>query len=408
MKTICRFCGQPLKHTFCDLGLSPVSNSYLSQEQLEKKEQVFPLHAYICDNCFLVQLEEFQSPKEIFNDYAYFSSYSTSWLKHCEEYVEMMVKRFQLNSSHQVIEIASNDGYLLQYYKNRGIPILGIEPAENVARKAKEKGIPTVVDFFGTKVAHELKQNNLQADVLCGNNVLAHVPMLNDFVQGMKILLKPHGIITMEFPHLHRLMESNQFDTIYHEHFSYFSFLTVRKIFKKHGLTIWDVAQLKTHGGSLRIFASHSETHPQETLAATSLEEFEIKMGYNKLETYLSFSEKIDTIKDQLTHFFLNAQKSGKKVVAYGAPAKGNTLLNFCQIKKEFLPYTVDKNPHKQGKYLPGTKIPIYSPDKIKETKPDYLLILPWNLKDEIMDQMQEIRSWGGKFVIPIPELEEI
>lgn len=408
-KRNCRFCGNSLNHTFCDLGISPFSNAYLKLENLQQQELVFPLHAFVCDQCFLVQLEEFQAPHQIFEEYAYFSSYSESWLKHAKHYVEEMCLRFSLDSTHQVIEIASNDGYLLKYFKDRSIPVLGIEPARNVASVAENQGIPTLTKFFGSQTAQELIQQNLKADLLLGNNVLAHVPNLNDFVYGMKLLLKPHGIITMEFPHLLRLMEENQFDTIYHEHFSYFSFLTVEKIFAKHGLTLFDVEQLATHGGSLRIFAKHTDddSHPIE-MRVTQLKNLEKSYGLDQLITYQNFSRKVLGIKEQILGFLQQCKASNQEVAGYGAPAKGNTLLNYCGIKPDLLKYTVDLNPYKQGKFLPGTHIPIKSPDFISKAKPAYLLILPWNLKHEIIHQMAHIREWGGKFVIPIPKLEII
>lgn len=403
----CRFCKASLSHTFCDLGLSPLSNSYLKEEDLSKKEPFYPLHAYVCDQCFLVQLEEFETPDQIFSDYAYFSSYSESWLKHAEKYANDMTRRFGYNSNSQVIEIASNDGYLLQYFVKKGIPVLGIEPAANVAAVAEKVGVPSLVKFFGVNTATELAKQGKKADLLLGNNVLAHVPDLNDFVAGMKIVLNPQGVITMEFPHLLRLMEENQFDTIYHEHFSYLSFLTVEKVFAKHGLTLFDVEELPTHGGSLRIYAKHTNDSSKSiSYNVSELKERELKYGLNKLETYMMFDKKVQRTKESLLKFLTEAKMQGKTVIGYGAPAKGNTLLNFCGVKNDLIAYTVDRSPHKQGKYLPGTHIPIKSPETISSTKPDYLLILPWNLKDEIMQQMSGIRSWGGQFVVPIPKPE--
>lgn len=403
-KTTCRFCGTPLTYTFCDLGMSPLSNSYLKEEDLLKDEAIYPLHAYVCEKCFLVQLEQFETPTHIFSDYAYFSSYSDSWLKHAENYVQEMMQRFKFNSSNQVIEIASNDGYLLRYFKEKGIPVLGIEPAANVADVAQAAGIPTQIKFFSVQTAKELLKEKKQADLLIGNNVLAHVPDLNDFVAGMKLVLKPHGIITMEFPHLWKLMVEHQFDTIYHEHFSYFSFITVEKIFAKHGLSIFDVQELSTHGGSLRIFAKHQEDHSKEiSLTVAELKEREISFGLDKLATYQAFQKNVAQTKESLLKFFIETKKQGKTVVGYGAPAKGNTLLNFCGVGREDIDYTVDRSRYKQGRFLPGTHIAIKEPAEISKTKPDYLLILPWNLKDEIMQQMAYINSWGGKFVIPIP-----
>ena len=402
----CRFCGKELKHTFADLGVSSLANSYLKEEQLQKMEPFYPLHAYTCEACHLVQLQEFQSPKNIFSEYAYFSSYSESWLKHAKSYSESMIDRFGFNSNSHIVEIASNDGYLLQYFKERDIPVLGIEPAENVAKAALEIGIPTIVKFFGVQTAKELAAEGRRADLLIGNNVLAHVPDLNDFVKGMKILLNADGLITMEFPHLMRLYEENQFDTIYHEHFSYFSFLTVRKVFAAHGLDIFDVEELHTHGGSLRIYACHVEKKAvKEGTNAKNLIDKETAAGYDTLEHYLSFGEKVKKTKQNILQFMIDAKREGKSIAGYGAPAKGNTLLNYCGIRTDFIDYTVDRSPHKQGQFLPGTHIPIYHPDKIKETKPDYLVILPWNLKDEIMAQMDHVRAWGGKFVTLIPDV---
>ncbi len=400
----CRFCKASLKDSFADLGMSPFSNSYISQENLHRMEPFFPLHAYVCDHCFLVQLGEFQNPASIFTDYAYFSSFSDSWLKHAKEYTNIMIERFKLNSSHQVMEIASNDGYLLQYFKEQGIPVLGIEPAENVAKVAEEKGIPCITKFFGKQTASELVSEGKQPDLLLGNNVLAHVPDIHDFVGGMKIVLKPQGFITMEFPHLLRLIEDNQFDTIYHEHFSYLSFLTVEKIFTEHGLTLFDVEEIPTHGGSLRIYARHSEDNSKPVSDRTKeLRNREIAFGLDSMKTYTAFAEKVKETKRKLLSFLIKAKEDGKKIVGYGAPAKGNTLLNYCGVGTDFIDYTVDRSPYKQGQVLPGIRIPIFHPDKIKETKPDYLLILPWNIKEEIMDQMAHIRQWGGKFVVPIP-----
>ena len=403
----CRFCGAVLEHTFCDLGMSPLSNAFLSEQQLQHMEPFYPLHAYVCAKCFLVQLQEFESPRHIFaEDYAYFSSYSQTWLDHARNYAEYMVRRFGYGPKSQVIEIASNDGYLLQYFKQKNIPVLGIEPAENCARAAEQVGIPTLVKFFGTALSKELQAQGRSANLLLGNNVLAHVPDLNDFVAGLKILLAAHGVITMEFPHLLRLMLENQFDTIYHEHFSYFSFYTVEKVFARHGLKLFDVEQLPTHGGSLRIFAAHAEdASKMSSDRVQRLREEEIAFGIAELKTYLGFSEQVKRIKRKLLEFLIDAKASGKTIVGYGAPAKGNTLLNYCGIRGDFIDYTVDRSPHKQGKFLPGTHIPVYAPEKIRETRPDYVLILPWNIKDEIVAQIADIRSWGGRFVVPIPEV---
>jgi 2-polyprenyl-3-methyl-5-hydroxy-6-metoxy-1,4-benzoquinol methylase len=405
----CRFCQQPLHHTFVNLGGSPISNDFLTIEQLGKSEKFYPLHTYVCDQCFLVQLPEVESREHIFSDgnYAYFSSYSESWLKHCENYTNLMIEQFKLDKSSQVIEIASNDGYLLQYFQSKNISVLGIEPATNVAAVAEAKGIPTLTKFFGVETARELVQLGKKADLLLGNNVLAHVPDLNDFVAGLKLLLKSNGIITIEFPHLLQLINQSQFDTIYHEHFSYFSFLTVERVFAAHGLTLFDVEELTTHGGSLRIYGRHVENNK---LAVTDrVTELKVKEGSAKLDridTYLDFTKKVESIKFQLLTFLIQAKNEGKSVVGYGAPAKGNTLLNYCGIRTDFIDYTVDRSPHKQGLFLPGTHIPIDNPDQITQTKPDYLLILPWNLRSEIIEQMACIRDWGGKFVVPIPQLE--
>ncbi len=402
----CRFCSTPLTHSFCDLGMSPLSNAYLSSAQLNQMEPFFPLHAYVCDTCYLVQLQEFQSPEKIFGDYAYFSSYSESWLAHAQAYTEAMSSRFELNSHSQVIEIASNDGYLLQYFKQKGIPVLGIEPAANVAEVALQKGIPTLTKFFGVATANALARDKLHADLLLGNNVLAHVPDLNDFVAGMKILLKPDGVITMEFPHLLRLMQENQFDTIYHEHFSYFSFTTVEKIFAKHGIALFDVDELPTHGGSLRIYGRHSEAGGKPTARIEDLKLRERAARLTDHSAYSAFAEQVRETKRGLLEFLIKTKRAGKHIVGYGAAAKGNTLLNYCGVRQDFLDYTVDRSPHKQGKYLPGTHIPIYAPDKIRETKPDFVLILPWNLKSEVVEQMAHIRAWGGKFIVPVPHVE--
>ncbi|HEX2916696.1 MAG TPA: class I SAM-dependent methyltransferase [Chloroflexia bacterium] len=403
----CRFCGKPLQYTFVDLGMSPLCESYIKPEQLNDMERFYPLRVYICDECFLVQLHEYISPVEIFSEYAYFSSYSDSWLDHARRYTEEMIARFGLNEQSQVIEIASNDGYLLQYFVARNVPVIGIDPAANVAETAMRKGVPTLIKFFGRETARMLLAIGRQADLLVGNNVLAHVPDINDLVGGMKLLLKPRGVITMEFPHLMRLMEGNQFDTIYHEHFSYLSFITVEKIFAGHGLTIFDVEELPTHGGSLRIYARHSgDSSRGVTYRVDELRERELSAGFTELETYIAFAEQVKETKRKLLEFLIEAKRSGKSVAAYGAPGKGNTLLNYCGIRTDFLDYTVDRNPYKQGSFLPGTHIPIYNPDKIRETKPDYLLILPWNLKNEIMQQMSCIREWGGQFVVPIPEVQ--
>jgi SAM-dependent methyltransferase len=386
--------------------MSPLCQKHVKPEEANDMEKFFPLHAYVCQNCWLMQLEEFASPDEIFaQEYAYFSSYSDSWLAHAKRYTEMMIERFGLQSDNLVVELASNDGYLLQWFHQAGIPVLGVEPAGNVAEVAQEKGIRTEVKFFGLQTAQELSGTYGKADVLLGNNVLAHVPDINDFVSGMKAMLAPGGVITMEFPHLQRLIEENQFDTIYHEHFSYLSFVAVNRIFAHHGITLFDVEELPTHGGSLRIFGRHTEDEARQvTPRVTELLQRERDLGFESLEYYAAFEEKVKETKRKLLSFLIEAKRQGKTVVGYGAPGKGNTLLNYCGIRTDFLDYTVDRSPHKQGNFLPGTHIPIYAPDKIRETKPDYVLILPWNLKKEISQQMDYIREWGGQFVVPIPE----
>lgn len=403
----CRFCGAPLHVSLVDLGMSPLCESFLSLEQLNQMEPFYPLHVYVCENCYLAQLEEYVSPEHIFTEYAYFSSYAVTWLQHAEKYVNSMTERFKLNDKSFVVEVASNDGYLLQYFVKKNIPVLGIEPAKNVAKVAIEKGVPTLTEFFGVKLAEQLRAEGRQADLIAGNNVLAQVPDINDFVGGMKILLKPGGVITIEFPHLMRLMEENQFDTIYHEHFSYFSFITAEKIFAAHGLTLFDVEELPTHGGSLRIHGRHTENEALTvTVRAKEMHEREVKAGFTKMEHYAAFGEQVKETKRKLLEFLITAKREGKSIAGYGAPGKGNTLLNYCGIRTDFLDYTVDRNPYKHGRFLPGTHIPIYSPEKIQETKPDYVFILPWNFKDEIMSQMAGIREWGGRFVIPIPEVK--
>ena len=402
----CRFCGASLSRTFVDLGMSPLCQTHIEAHQLNHMEPFYPLHAYVCEKCFLVQLEEFVAPGDIFSEYAYFSSYSDSWVQHAKRYTDMMVERFGIGSQSLVMEIASNDGYLLQHFVKRQVPVLGIEPAANVAQAALAKNVRSVVRFFGTKSAGEISAEFGQADLLLGNNVLAHVPDLNDFVAGMKLALKPQGIITMEFPHLLRLVEENQFDTIYHEHFSYFSFFTVEQVFAAHGLTLFDVDELPTHGGSLRIYGRHTQDAGKPVTARVAdLRSRELAAGVNRFDYYTSFSEKVKETKRKVLDFLIHARREGKTIVGYGAPGKGNTLLNYCGIRTDFIDYTVDRNPYKQGKYTPGTHIPILHPDRIRETRPDYLFLLPWNLKDEIIQQMAYIREWGGRFVVPIPEV---
>lgn len=401
----CRFCGTLLEHSVVDLGMSPLCESYVPRDQLNEMEAFYPLHVYVCHRCYLVQLQEYVSRETIFSEYAYFSSYSSSWLEHCRRYCEETVTRFGLTAASEVIEVASNDGYALQYFVERGIPALGVEPAANVAKVAIDKGIPTRVAFFGRELARQMRAEGHQADLLFGKNVLAQVHDLNDFIGGMKILLAPDGVITIEFPHLSRMVEENQFDTIYHEHFCYFSFLSARRIFEAHGLRLFDVEELKSHGGSLRIYACHVENESKPVTArAETLAQRELDEGILDLAYYRSFSERVMETKRKLLDFLIQARRNGKTVVGYGAPGKGNTLLNYCGIRTDFLDYTVDRNPYKQGRYLPGTHIPIYAPERIDETKPDYVLILPWNLKSEIMAQLAHIREWGGQFVVPIPE----
>lgn len=405
MPSVCRFCAAPLEQVFADLGMSPLANSYLTRAQANAMERFYPLRAFVCASCFLVQLEEFETPDHIFSEYAYFSSYSTSWLEHSRVYAEQMVDRFGIGPHSHVVELASNDGYLLQYFHERQVPVLGIEPAANVAKVALQKGIPTLVEFFGRETARSLVPESA-AELLIGNNVLAHVPDLNDFVAGMKILLKPGGVITMEFPHLMRLVEQNQFDTIYHEHFSYFSFLTVRRVFAKHGLRLFDVEELPTHGGSLRIYGAHEdETDKPETERAAELAQREREHGFENLETYRAFSRRVREEKRAVLSFLIELKRQGLSIAGYGAPAKGNTLLNFCGIGTDFLDYTVDLSPNKQDHLLPGSHIPIRAPDALRETKPDVVLILPWNLREEIMQQHAYVRDWGGRFAARAPTM---
>jgi SAM-dependent methyltransferase len=387
--------------------MQPLCESYVGPDKLNQMEPFFPLHTYVCENCFLVQLEEYVSPKDIFSEYAYFSSYSDAWLNHAKSYVEMVTEKLGLNGKSQVVEVASNDGYLLQYFVQKGIPVLGVEPAANVAEVAVKKGIPTLVKFFGLDTAHELVNAQKYADLVIGNNVLAQVPDLNGFVESLKIILKPTGVITLEFPHLLKLMDGNQFDTIYHEHFSYFSFITVEKVLSAHGLKIFDVEELSTHGGSLRIYACHTEDKSKPVIqSVNTLRAREVNEGLTNLNTYFSFSEKVRKTKRNLLSLLIYLKRNGKSIVGYGAPGKGNTLLNYCGIRTDFLDYTVDRNSYKQGKYLPGTRIPIFNVDKIKQTKPDYVFILPWNIKEEIMNQLSFIDQWGGKFIVPIPKAQ--
>ena len=404
----CRFCKTELSHAFIDLFNSPASNSFLTAEQLNEPETFYPLKVYTCHQCFLVQVDEYKKSDAIFDsNYVYFSSYSTSWLKHAKQYTEMMTKRFGYNQDSLVIEVASNDGYLLQYFNENKVPVLGIEPTANTAEAAKAKGVNSVVDFFGVRLATELVAKNIKADLLLGNNVLAHVPDIVDFVSGMKIILKETGVVTMEFPHLMQLVDNNQFDTIYHEHFSYLSFTTVKQIFESQGLEMFDVDQIPTHGGSLRIYAKHKEdiSKPVSNNVAVLLT-LEASKGLSGLEYYDGFQEKAMKVKFDLLDFLIQQKNSGKKVAAYGAAAKGNTLLNYCGVKADLVDFVVDANPHKQNKFLPASHIPVVDEDYLKTAKPDYVIILPWNLKDEITKQLSYIREWGGQFVVPIPTVQ--
>jgi SAM-dependent methyltransferase len=408
-KKKCRFCNESLKNVFVDLGMSPLSNAYLAEDKVENSEIFYPLKAYVCHKCLLVQLQEFESPKHIFGEYAYFSSYSNSWLEHAREYTEMAIQRFNISKNSLVVELASNDGYLLKNFKNNDIAVIGIEPAENVAKVAIEEGIPTSIDFFGVELAQKMVDAGSSADLIIGNNVLAHVPNINDFVGGIKLLLKPTGVATIEFPHLLQLMNQNQFDTIYHEHFSYFSFLSVSKIFQYHGMHIFDVEELPTHGGSLRLYITHDDTENFKTSKRVAdLVDKESKSGLDHLNTYRKYSQKVSKWKRDLLLELIKLKNKGGKIVGYGAAAKGNTLLNYCGARTDIIDYVVDRNPYKVGKYLPGTHIPVKHIDNIKKDKPDYLFILPWNLKNEIIEQNSFIRNWGGKFIIPVPEVQII
>lgn len=402
----CQFCGAPLDRVFVDLGMSPLCESFVGENKLDAMEPFFPLRVLVCDACFLVQLREYVAPGDIFSEYAYFSSFSDSWLNHARRYVEQVAARFQLDASSHVVEVASNDGYLLQYFVERGIPVTGIEPAANVAKAAEAKGIRTEVRFMGRETAQALVAGGLRADLLIGNNVLAHVPDINDFVGGLSMVLAPEGVLTMEFPHIEKLMAGNQFDTIYHEHFSYLSFSFVQRLFARHGLTLFDVEELETHGGSLRVYACHTECarHAPQPAVAGLLQR-EADAGFNAPAIYASFAPKVEKVKHDLLDFLISAKRAGKRIAGYGAPGKGNTLLNYCGIRTDLIDYTVDRNPYKHGKYCPGTHIPIFPVEHIEETRPDYLLILPWNLKREIIAQMAYVGAWGAQFVVPIPEV---
>ena len=404
----CRFCGSQLSQLFVDLGLSPLCQTQIRPDQLNHGESYYPLRVFVCGTCFLVQLDEYVSPDVIFSeDYPYYSSYSDSWVKHAKDYSDKMITDYGIGRESFVVEVASNDGYLLQHFVKAGVPCLGIEPADGVAQAAREKGIDTITRFFGQDAAVDVTTQYRKADLVLGNNVLAHVPDLNDFVDGLGTLLADDGIITMEFPHLMRLMQENQFDTIYHEHFSYFSFSTVSRIFTQHGLMVFDVEELHTHGGSLRIYAAHAETGGRSLSSrAAELLEREKSMGFGSIEFYTHFEEQVRETKRALLDFLITAKRAGKVIVGYGAPGKGNTLLNYCGIRQDFLDYTVDRNPHKQGTYTPGTRIPILDPSVISQSKPDYILILPWNLRKEIVESMAYVRAWGCQFVVPIPVVE--
>jgi SAM-dependent methyltransferase len=397
----CRLCGAPLEHVVADLGVSPISNDFLREEDLGRMEPFYPLCALVCAQCKLVQLEAFEPPERIFSDdYAYFSSYSKGWLEHARRYTDATVERFGLDANSKVVEIASNDGYLLQYFVERGIPVLGVEPTANTAAAAIEKGIPTEIRFFGRETAEDLRAEHA-ADLLIANNVLAHVPDLNDFVEGLSLLLAPEGVLTIEFPHLLRLIDEAQFDTIYHEHYSYFSLLTASRALERHGLAIFDVEEVPTHGGSLRIYAGHATRSPGERVL--ELQERERAAELEDLATYTVFADRVRREKREIVRFFIEQKEAGVSIAGYGAPAKGNTLLNYCGIGRDFIDYTVDLNPHKQGRFLPGTRIPILDPDEIRRTQPDLVFILPWNIRDEVMEQLAFVRDWGGRFAARSP-----
>ena len=407
-RALCRLCANPLKATFVDLGMSPLCESFLTGDQLDQMEAYFPLHVLVCDRCFLVQLKEYVKPESIFNEYAYFSSYSTSWVEHARKYCHMIAERCSLGPKSEVFEIASNDGYLLQHFLPLGIPVTGIEPAANVAKIAQAKNIPTLVEFFGLALAKRLVSEGRHADLIVGNNVLAQVPNLSDFTAGMAHLLAPNGVITLEFPHLERLIEENQFDTIYHEHFSYFSLVAVDRLAARHGLKVFDVEPLPTHGGSLRVYlcrlnAAHSTTQSVEALLA-----HERGIGFEDIRTYSRFSTQVHDTKRRLLSFLIKCKEQNAKLCGYGAPGKGNTLLNYCGIGTDFLDFTVDRNPYKHGRYTPGMHIPIRPITAIDEAKPDYILILPWNLKSEIIKQMRHVADWGCKFIVPIPKIHVV
>ncbi len=405
---LCRLCSSPLVHTFVDLGMSPPCESFVAADAANDVEPFYPLHAFVCDECFLVQLQEYVAPENIFTEYAYFSSFSDSWVAHAKRYCDMVIERFALGESSFVVELASNDGYLLQHFLTSNIPMLGIEPAVNVAKVAIGKGIPTLTEFFNEALATDMAARGQKADLIIGNNVLAQVPDINDFVAGMKALLKPEGVITLEFPHIEKLIEENQFDTIYHEHFSYFSLLTIEKMARRHGLKVFDVEEIPTHGGSLRVFFSHEDGNFPREARVDSLLARELNAGLDRIETYTAFSEAVRQTKRNLLSFLIRLKEMRKSICAYGAPGKGNTLLNYCGIGTDFIDFAVDRNPYKHGRLTPGMHIPIRPVSEIQRIKPDYVLILPWNLKTEIVAQMNDIRNWGGKFIVPIPDISII
>jgi hypothetical protein len=402
----CRSCSAPLEDTFVDLGVSPLCESFLGRDQLNQRESFYPLHVRVCRHCFLVQLEAYVSGEEIFTEYAYFSSYSDSWVEHSRRYVQVATERLGLDETSFVVELASNDGYLLKHFVQRGVPVLGVEPARNVAEIAEQNGVPTLVEFFGIATSRSLMQARGCADLIIGNNVLAHVPALNDFVGGIALLLASNGTVTLEFPHLARLIEGNQFDTIYQEHFSYFSLYTAERILAQNGLRIYDVEELSTHGGSLRVWGCHAADPRQETSGLRELRARELADGVDQMDYYTGFAERVIRTKHNLLEFLIDARRQGKTVAGYGAPGKGNTLLNYCGIRTDFVSYVVDRNPYKHGRFLPGTHIPIHPPERLAQTHPDYILIMPWNLKAEITAQLQYAREWGARFVVAIPELE--
>lgn len=402
----CRFCGTRLTTTFVDLGMSPLCETFLTVDELNRMEPFYPLHTWVCGSCFLVQLQEYVSPEEIFREYAYFSSYSDAWLEHARSYAATMIEALGLGPSSLVVELASNDGYLLRWFRDAGVPVLGVEPALNVAEKAVELGIPTRTEFFGEAFARSLAEEGVSADLVCGANVLAQVPDINDFVGGIRHILAPGGTVTFEFPHLQRLVEGNQFDTIYHEHFSYFSLVTTEKIFAAHGITLVDVEELWTHGGSLRVYGRHAAEAPEPTERYRELRRREIDLGYTDLDTYRAFTPRVERTKRRILEFLIGARDRGERVVGYGAPGKGNTLLNYCGIRTDMIEFTVDRNPYKHGRYLPGTHIPVRPVDALYEARPDHVFILPWNLRDEIAAQLAPVREWGADLVVPIPELE--